>query len=336
VQREQALLAEFGERWKEEETDLEPRTLVFHRGFPAICMASLSHLRRKIGLRTIVPLDELRLNCRTDDWTKLNPRFEFPPVSRLMVDACGSGNELSVADAERFASFPWPRLRFLHLRAHQMSAGLLRGLSQGPFRNLEGATLPGEFLDDAGDFFDSTEFFGSIAWLKIEFPHRTTDLFGPQPLPPLEGLRILLSARPLSRLRHLVSMEGEIGAGAANIIAANAERWDLRSLSLPGNELGNAGVFELFGGQGLSRLERLNLTQNEISDDGFAALASSPHMKSLTHIELARNRMTDAGAIALASSTTLNSVRQLRVGANNITDRGKQALTERFGNAVGY
>jgi uncharacterized protein (TIGR02996 family) len=335
VQREQFLLAKFGERWKQEETNLDPRTLVFYRGFPAIYASPLSDLRRKRRLNTVVPLDELRLTGRTNDWTKLNVRFEFPPVSSLVLDF-PYGQEPSPADVERIVSYAWPRVRFLHLRPHALSPEWSRSLADGPFRRLEGLSLPGVHVDGASEAVGWFDLFDSIAWLKVVLPRRTTDLFGAQPEPALDVFRAILCAPQLGKLRHLVSLDGGIGAKGAEIIAANANRWDLRSLALAGNELNELGAALLFRCPGLRNLERLDLADNGISDVGFVVLASSPHMERLTHIDMARNFMTDVGALALASSSTLNNVRLLRVGASNMTDQGKRALKERFGNAVGY
>jgi uncharacterized protein (TIGR02996 family) len=100
----------------------------------------------------------------------------------------------------------------------------------------------------------------------------------------------------------------------------------LRSLEIPGNDLGDAAMMVLAQWSGGKGLISLNLAGNQIGATGVQLLANSAHLKNLHTLNLSENPIGLAGAQALSSSSLPAGLTHLDLGRCQLGTRGLQAL----------
>ncbi|MBL8799786.1 MAG: TIGR02996 domain-containing protein [Planctomycetia bacterium] len=131
------------------------------------------------------------------------------------------------------------------------------------------------------------------------------------------------------------SSEG-LGDDGCQVIANASQLASLRSLELPNNDVGPAGIAALAASPHLRDLTTLDLeggsnTPNQIGPEGARHLARSSNFCRLEHLNLVFNSIEDEGLAALAESSQLAALRSLNVPGNGITDRGLIALARGAG-----
>jgi internalin A len=99
---------------------------------------------------------------------------------------------------------------------------------------------------------------------------------------------------------------------------------DLTSLSLDGNNIGDAGARVI--AERLTGLTSLSLDNNNISDAGVRVIAE--RLTGLTSLSLDSNNISDAGARVIAERLT--GLTSLSLDQDNISDVGAQAIAERL------
>ena len=113
---------------------------------------------------------------------------------------------------------------------------------------------------------------------------------------------------------------------------AFAEGWSnpgLRSLTLDGWTLGNAGALRLARNPSFAGLRRLKLRGCKISDAGARALFESPHLANLVELDLAANAMSGKAALALADPGCLPRLVLADLTGNRLPADARTALRDR-------
>jgi len=142
-----------------------------------------------------------------------------------------------------------------------------------------------------------------------------------------------LAASP--NLPNLTSLNlGQCGIGSAGAGALAAARIrGLRSLSLSGNPIGDAGLTALLQTPLLARCRRLYLARCRLTDASAKELAAASHLDGLTGLCLGGNAIEDEGATALAKSPYLKQLRRIEL-PEELSDKPRKLLEERFGRAL--
>lgn len=115
----------------------------------------------------------------------------------------------------------------------------------------------------------------------------------------------------LSTLAFTDYYDAPLRAGDAFALAASLYLYDLSTLVLSYNSLGDEGAEALAQAPWLVRVTWLDLTDNGLSDRGVHALAQSPYLVNLQTLHLQRNYLTSDGIAALTGSPYLRRLRRL-------------------------
>jgi Ran GTPase-activating protein (RanGAP) involved in mRNA processing and transport len=101
----------------------------------------------------------------------------------------------------------------------------------------------------------------------------------------------------------------------------------LKVLELEGNEIGDAGLIEIFQSPNLARITLLNVNGNNLTPNGLRVLLQSPLVSKLRSLNLGWNRNLQlAGAQLLSATAELKNLRELIVCRCGIPPEGISAL----------
>lgn len=106
---------------------------------------------------------------------------------------------------------------------------------------------------------------------------------------------------------------------------------NLRELHLPGQLIGDAGLYHLAHAPQLGGIEELYLARNEIGEigtRGIEDLCSSLYLNRLTVLDLAHNPLGAAGARELAAWPGLRKLRWLDLTGCGLSERAARTLAE--------
>ncbi|MFT5683752.1 MAG: Ran GTPase-activating protein (RanGAP) involved in mRNA processing and transport [Myxococcota bacterium] len=149
-----------------------------------------------------------------------------------------------------------------------------------------------------------------------------------------EPIEALTSAAFFPRLESLSlgcglnkdSKSNRIGPEGIAVLAS-APVCALKTLSLDGNDLEDAGLEALAGSIALVGLEKLDLRRNSIGPRGVRALADSPVLSAVRELDLGRNSI-GGGLVALAASPHVGSLQSLRLSQTALTRADIRALAD--------
>jgi hypothetical protein len=122
-----------------------------------------------------------------------------------------------------------------------------------------------------------------------------------------------LGELPLTGLRSLNLLNYGMNAAQAAALFEMPEFYELSTLSLGGNPIGDEGAIALSECAALSNLRELNLDTCEIGDEGVDFLCSSDFIEELLALDLSYNRFGKKGAIALSTSCFAPTLQKLSV-----------------------
>jgi hypothetical protein len=137
---------------------------------------------------------------------------------------------------------------------------------------------------------------------------------------------------PWTRLRALRA--GHTGMQAASLRALGRGPFQLESLDLWANQIGEEGARALVEGPAFRSLRTLSLGYCELGDPGLEVLASGdwPRLRGML---LRGNAIGDRGAEALAASEGLPSLCRVVLEENPLTKAALARLADKYGGAYG-
>jgi uncharacterized protein (TIGR02996 family) len=312
--REQALLAEHGQGWRQEVAGWARPGAVFRRGFVGEVWCTASELLKGgSGLFRRAPVRGITLRKASHE--QVEDLARSPLLGRLRRLHLTSGCERDLTALRGLLSSPHVgnlRGLRLYLRAYggpavehgqlETAQALAWSARLGGLASLE--------LDGFGPFGEA----GAEALAKS--PHLTglTTLRANNNSIGAGGARALASSPFLPQLTTLGLTVQSLGAPGAVALAEGLVRGRLRHLDLSRNRrFGDAGAAALAASPGLAHLAVLHLVECGVGPAGARALAQSPYLGELRHLVLAQCPVGEEGALALASSQSLKNLTLLNL-----------------------
>lgn len=152
------------------------------------------------------------------------------------------------------------------------------------------------------------------------------------------GLEEFTHRAELGRVRALALGAGNdliyqqrMRAPGALVLAAMLSLANLRELHLPGQLIGDRGMYHLAHAPQLAGIEELYLARNEIGEigtRGIEDLCSSMYLSRLTVLDLSHNPLGAAGARELAAWPGLRRLRWLDLSDCGLSERAARSLAE--------
>lgn len=200
-------------------------------------------------------------------------------------------------DVAALLAMPWvPRLRALTFA----SSRLLGGMSGEPFRalletralrELQALGFEGQRLGDRGLAALSAQ--APAAFPRLQRLSVREDSLG------VTGLAALCATKWGRALEHVDLSANGLSSTALEVLLRGAPlRW--RSLTLDGDELGNAGAVLLATSERLAALQALSLRRNRIGVSGLEALLGTRRLGALKTLELEGNELSASSMAAVA------------------------------------
>ena len=128
----------------------------------------------------------------------------------------------------------------------------------------------------------------------------------------------------MRRLERLNLADNDFSVSGVQALAASDWCAQLRSLSLSGAPLGQAGA-QLLAGAPLPRLEVLKLDRCALGDEGLRSLLAAPYLRGLKTLSVVGCGLSDAGMLAFADAACPN-LTTLFLADNDVTAEGVASL----------
>jgi uncharacterized protein (TIGR02996 family) len=349
VQREQELLIDHEETWRQE-LPFWARKLPceFRRGFVTLIETTPARLSRGAeALILVTPLEGGRLTDGTveevlacphlerlvhldllslkgglpADWTRLEH------IRRLRPPSGRQGREWIQA---LIRSGHLPHLTHLNHTFTRSTLDDLRGLLCSEERTAL-TSLGSSGFDDSGfsDLWDGESGDANAARALASSPAlgrlRALDL---RWLVNDETLGILATSPHLSGLQELRLKGKQISAAGIRALADSPGLAGLRSLEIESSPLGPAGGAALAASRHLAGLTRLSFWSCGLGDEGVVALTRSPFLHQLRVLTFDFEALTSQGIAALASCPALAQLTRLRVNFTRLGSAAAQALAD--------
>mmetsp|Transcript_42376 Transcript_42376/g.65045 ORF Transcript_42376/g.65045 Transcript_42376/m.65045 type:complete len:372 (+) Transcript_42376:42-1157(+) len=143
--------------------------------------------------------------------------------------------------------------------------------------------------------------------------------------------RIIAKISSFALKRNIHTFQAEDVPSMSNENLKNITRQfflqNVQNLKLPRNNLGNQGVYYLFGSDNLRHIKKIDLSSNNIDHEGAQFIAQNSKLPYLQMLDLRVNRMGDQGFKYLITSEKLSNIRHLKLDINKITQTGAVHLS---------
>lgn len=317
AQRERELLSARGAEWAGPVAEIAAEYR-FHRGFIEEAVLSIDRLLTESKrLFSLAPIRRLEvtgaLAPKAKRWKSIDG---LEKLSRLSFRNNADFNSFSAT----LAALPsLKQLQELTVAGAYVNVAALRALAFSTnFTRLTRLTLHENSLDD--------ESLKAVAlaknWTNLRALSISRNRFVT-----IDGVGAIATSPFLTRLESLEIREARAGNGAAAFLAFSPNLRTLNSLHLAGSLDGGAeAAAPLADSTHLPNLRSLSLEGNNLHDAGVAALARSPHFPALRFLDLAGNEITSAGAAKLAAWPRLSQIAVLDLRANALDAAGAAKL----------
>jgi uncharacterized protein (TIGR02996 family) len=326
--REDALLKLHGEKWCAEFPAIEgARWEGFRRGIVAeVSFASFEAMRANAhACRAAAPVEAVTVR-----WPRKREKSQAgKPITELrelsLTGRPSDENQIArLADSPQLAT-----LRSLTARA-LWPEGLARLIASPHLATLKVLRLPVNTLGNAG----IVALVGAAALKTLEeldlFGWGVSEKYTEDPVVRLAGMEALASWPGLASVRSLTLHGNEVGQAGLRMLLRSLHIGALKALSLRHNRLDGEAMGELGDTPPGLQLETLDLGENLIRELGVEYVATAPCLRELKELRLDRCEIPLAGARVLAKKATfLGGLRLLDVGHNHFGPAGLEALLER-------
>jgi Ran GTPase-activating protein (RanGAP) involved in mRNA processing and transport len=224
------------------------------------------------------------------------------------------------------------RLRVIDLGDTQLKPDQLAAICKSPkMATVERLNVSNNILRDEGlAHLGHTDVFSALRVLEASYTRAT--LAGIRAIANAKHLRpraldlgtdklgrefgeVLAKGSALDQLRGLSVYRQRLGGGGLAAIA-RSKRFELRTLRVMENRLGDKAVAALAAAPTMRRLRELRFHYDRIGGEALKAIAASPQLAALRRLQMSQCKIDAAGIRALTRSTTLTGLVELNLGTN--------------------
>jgi uncharacterized protein (TIGR02996 family) len=315
--REQELLAQHGQKWKEGLPDVKGIVWEgFRRGF--VAEATVSNFAVLRGAASTcwaaTPLEAVAI-----PWPRQDESADtIPPLAGLRELSINAGH-VDRQEVDRLADAPLlSTLRALNVRGCGLGVeGFHRLTASAHLGNLAALRVPHNSIGNGGiqALFDAPS-LRVLAELDLS-EAGSYGRYGEDPIIDGSGLGELASWPGLQRLRSLNLSGNHVGRNGLRALLRSPHATGLKALTLRANGLNDLTMEEFGGARTGLRLDVLDLGENLLGDRGAKGLARRRCLRELKVLRLDRCEIAMAGSLCLARAAFLGSLRVLNLNHNN-------------------